>query len=83
MNAKNAANRLVDVGHGHYAGLYEIRQMIVVEAADHIHVDAAEKSAAGRAFTVERDVMADEFLDGSPIAVHDALEAPFLAENLL
>src|SRR5579871_2192180 len=57
--------------------------MVVVEAADHVHVDAALKCFAGSGCAVIGDAVIHEFADGGQVTIDDAAETPLFAKNLL
>ena len=57
--------------------------MIGVGAADHFHVDAGAGGLESRIPKIGGEPVIDQLLDGNPVADHEAIERPFIAENLL
>src|SRR5258708_16080167 len=55
----------------------------MIEAADHIHVHACEKSLARGSRAIICDSMCHELGEGREIAVHDPFESPFPSQDLL
>ena len=82
LDAQNVANGFVYSGFGHLAGVHQIRQMVVVKTADHIHFHAGQKRFTRGGRGVIRDAMGNQLGDGGPIAVNESLESPFLAQDL-
>ena len=82
FHAQHAPDSLVHGGLRNFPGAHQLRQIFVVKAAGHVHVNTAEKGFACGRRTIIGDSVWDEFGDRGPIAVHKPLESPLLPQNL-
>src|SRR5713101_3961141 len=83
LHTQNAADRFVHRRRRHLAGAYKLHQILMVETAGHVHVDAGQKRLARRSGTVVGNAVCHEFGNGGPIAINESLETPLLPEDLL
>jgi hypothetical protein len=58
-----------------------VGEVVDVEAAHHVHVDAGEECLAGGLRVVRRDAVGEQFVDAGPVRGHDAVEAPLVAKH--
>jgi hypothetical protein len=82
LDPQDAANGFVQHRFGHFAGTHQLSHVVVVEAADHVHVYASEKRLASDGGAVVPNAMRNEFRDRRVIAVHDSLKSPFSPQDL-
>src|SRR2546430_1214952 len=71
--------------HGRFwnlAGADQLRQVLVIEAAHHVHVHTSEGRLARSSRAIVSDAVRDEFPDRGVIAVHNSPESPLSFENL-
>src|SRR5256885_2231058 len=57
--------------------------MVVIKAADHIHVHTGLKCFARGGCSVVGDAVVHELGNGSPVAIDDAAKSPFLSQDFL
>jgi hypothetical protein len=82
LHAQHIPHSLIDICHPDLPGLHEVRQVIMVKTADHVHVDAsqnARRAAVAPSFAIP---CGNQFRYRGPVAVDNALKAPLLAKNL-
>src|SRR6266436_1946271 len=82
LYAQYASNGLVNIRLWHFSRTHELRQVFMVETADHIHVNACQKSLARCRRAVVGDAMGDQLGDGRIIAINESLKSPLLSQNL-
>src|SRR5580698_8711686 len=82
LHAKNVAHCVVEFGLCSLARVHNLLQVVVVDTADHVHVDAAEKSFARGGSAVIGNAMANKFADRIPIAYDQTAKAPLLSQDL-
>ena len=82
LGAQHPPDRLVDHAFRHPAGAHLVGQVLDVELAHHVHVDAGEDRLARGLGAVRRDAVVDEFADADPVGGDEAVEAPLLAQHV-
>ena len=75
------ADGFIEIGFGNLARMDEFREMVVIKAADHVHIHAGLKGLTCSSCAIVGDAVIHEFGDRGPVAVHNAAKAPFLAQN--
>src|SRR5664279_104021 len=82
LHPKYAPDRVIYHGLGHNSGLHEVREMWAVGVALHVHIYARGESLGRGNRMVGSHALRNQLSDGVPVADHEALEAPFFAEDL-
>src|SRR5882672_5899787 len=82
LNPQYATHRLIEPRLRNLTGTNQRREMIVIQAADHVHVNAGKKAFTCRSNSIVGDAVGDQFSDRSPVAVHNPTKSPFVAKNL-
>ena len=78
---EHAAHRLVHEGDGDAPRPDQSREIVHVDAAHHVHIDAGLEGELPRFGARARDAVIAELVDRRPVAHHEAPEAPLAAEH--
>jgi len=77
------ADIFIEIGFRNFSAANEMREMSWYKLLTMSIVHAALKCSPGCGRAVIGDAVIQKLTDGSPIAVHDAAKAPFLAQDFL
>ncbi len=81
FDPEHAPHRFIQSGHRELAVFDELRHMLAIEAAHHLHVHAGFERTPRGFGAVGGEPVRDEFLDGRVIAHDEAVEFPLAAQN--
>ena len=82
FHAQDTADGFVQGGLANLTGTHQLRQVLVIQTAHHIHVHTGEKRFASSSCAIVGDPVRDEFRDGGVVAIYNSLESPLAFQNL-
>ena len=83
LHPQHAAHRLVHGRHRQLALLEQLGDLGVVEVGHHVHLDTGFQRLLRGGGGIERDAVVGQFHHRGVVADHEAVEAPFLAQDLV
>ena len=83
LDAKNFTDQLIDAFDADLAVFDKLRQVLRIRAAHHLHVHARGDRLARRIPAVCREPVISELVDRVPVADHEAVEIPLVAQYVL
>ena len=82
FDVEHMTGGVIQLGHGHLAGLHQPRQVLAVILVTHAHVDAGLKRHAHRVFRVGGHAVLNQLFDGAVVGDRDAFKAPLVAQDV-
>lgn len=82
FHVEHVSGGIIQLGHGHLAGLHQPRQVLTVILVAHAHVDAGLQRYAHRVFRVGGHAVLNQLFDGAVVGNGDAFKAPLVAQDV-
>ena len=82
FDVEHMTGGVIQLGHGHLAGLHQPRQVLAVILVAHAHVDAGLERHAHRVFRVGGHAVLDQLFNGAVVGDRDAFKAPLVAQDI-
>ena len=82
FHVEHVSGGIIQLGHGHLAGLHQPRQVLAVILVAHAHVDAGLQRYAHRVFRVGGHAVLNQLFDGAVVGNGDAFKAPLVAQDV-